>query len=124
MDRTLRKLLVVEDEAYVVERVKGMLKKYNFSIDFASEAKKAKELLLNPYDVVITSVYVYGITSLEINKLAHDKNKDALVIVTTNLSNIDLAQKTVKEGAFDYVIKPQELEKIESLVKVYLITKG
>jgi two-component system response regulator HydG len=124
MAGVLKKILIIEDEIYVVERIKSMIEKYNFSYDVASEAKKARELLLNHYDIVITSVYVYGITSLEINKLAHDKNKDVLVIVTTNLSNIDLAQKTVKEGAFDYVIKPQELEKIESFIKFYLLTKA
>jgi len=124
MDRDLKKILLVEDEKYVIERIKDMLEKYNFSIDIASESKKAREFLNYPYNIVITSVYVYGITSLEVNKLAHDKNKDVLVIVTTNLSNIDIATKTVKEGAFDYVIKPRDLEKIESLVKVYLITKN
>ena len=120
----LKRVLIVEDEIYVVERIKSILEKYNFLIDVAQDAKKAKELLLNPYDIVITSVYVYGITSLEINKIAYERNKDVFVIVVTNISNLDIASKTVKEGAFDYIIKPQDLEKIESFIKIYMMTKG
>jgi DNA-binding NtrC family response regulator len=66
---------------------------------------------------------LYGITAIEVNHIARAKNKDVCVIVLSDLSTVDIAQKAVKEGAFDYVLKPQDIEKVESLIKLYAISK-
>jgi DNA-binding NtrC family response regulator len=125
MDKLVKKVLVVEDESYIVERIREILKKFeNVNFYFVDSAKLAREKLeTGEWDIVITDVFIYGITSLEVNKLAHGKNSDECVIVLTSTSSLDIAQKTVKEGAFDYVLKPEDIERIESLLKIYLLIK-
>ncbi|MEF3279356.1 MAG: response regulator [Elusimicrobiota bacterium] len=125
LDRMVKKLLFIEDELYVIERVCQMVKKYeDIKIEHVSDAKVAREkLLLLPYDIVITDAFIYGLTALEVNKLAHDKNPDVCVIVICQNSTMDIASKSIKEGAFDYVLKPQDIEKIESLLKLYFLAR-
>lgn len=124
MDRMV-KLLFVEDEPYVIERVNAILKKFDgIEVTHADNQKAVREKLeTEVYDIVISDVFIYGISVLEINSLAHEKNPDVCVIVITGASNVDIAEKAVKEKAFDYVIKPPEIEKIESLIKLYLLTR-
>jgi DNA-binding NtrC family response regulator len=125
MDRMV-KLLFIEDEPYVTERVNAILNKYkNIEIIHVDNEKAVREKLeTEVYDVIISDVFIYGISVLEINSLAHQKNPDVCVIVITGSSSIDIAEKAVKEKAFDYVVKPPEIEKIDSLIKLYLLTRA
>lgn len=127
MDRPTNdiKVLLIEDEVYVIERVKKMLEKYNnITLNVSSDYKTAKENLMNnSWDIVISTTFLYGISVLEINHLAREKNKDVCVIITTGLSTITLAERAVKEGAFAVVLKPAELDKIDSFVKLYLVSR-
>ncbi len=118
-------ILLIEDEVYVIERVKSIVSKFNnLKLEVVTDFKNAREKLETfNWDVVITSVFIYGLSSLEVLSMLKNKNKDGCVIVLTGISTVDVAKKTVLEGAFDYVIKPQDIERVESLLKIYLISK-
>jgi len=45
------------------------------------------------------------------------------VIVVTGIDNVDLAEKALKEGAFDYTIKPPSLEKLKNILKLLKMIK-
>jgi len=125
VDRLVKKLLLIEDDVYAIERIKKICEKFDFlSVETVSDYKKAREKLeLWKWDIVITDSFLYGITAIEVNHIARAKNKDVCVIVLSDLSTVDIAQKAVKEGAFDYVLKPQDIEKVESLIRLYAISK-
>ncbi len=124
VDRVVN-ILLIEDEVYVIERVKSIVSKFNnLKLEVVTDFKNAREKLETfNWDVVITSVFIYGLSSLEVLSMLKNKNKDGCVIVLTGISTVDVAKKTVLEGAFDYVIKPQDIERVESLLKIYLISK-
>lgn len=124
MDGLVKKIILIDDEPYVYDRVSHIIKKYKIDIEYVNNSKQAKEkLIAGSYDLVITEAFIYGLTSLEVNKLAHDKNPDVCVIVLSRLSTLDVAQKTVKEGAFAFLVKPPEIDKLESLIDLYFISK-
>jgi len=124
MDRLVRTLLI-EDELYAIERITQILKEYNFiEFEIVSDCKKAKEKLeLTNWDIVITTTFIYGLSAAEVNHIAKEKNKEVCVIVISGLSSVDIAQKCVREGAFDYVLKPQDIERLRSLIKIYVMSK-
>lgn len=124
MDRLVRTLLI-EDELYAIERITQILKEYNFiEFEVVSDCKKAKEKLeLTNWDIVITTTFIYGLSAAEVNHIAKEKNKEVCVIVISGLSSVDIAQKCVREGAFDYVLKPQDIERLRSLIKIYVMSK-
>ena len=117
--------LIISDEIYVQERVGDILKKKNISFEISDNKKVAKDLLMSKdYDIVIADSLIWGLTSLEINKILKDKKTSTCLIVMADLATLDLAEKTVKDGAFGYVLKPSDIERISSYVDLYLLTRS
>jgi DNA-binding NtrC family response regulator len=121
-----KQLLFIEDEAYVVARVDEILAAFpQFEVTRLDDAEKARKLLAEKdFDVVITDVYLRGASALELSYLARERNKDACVIIITGLGNTDMAEKAVKEGAFDFVIKPPGLERLTNILKMVTLVRG
>lgn len=119
------KILVIEDLAHVAERVRNSLN--NLSLKdavYADNSKKARELLQSShYDMVICEVYLKGLSCLEASHQARLKNPDCCVIIMTPLESSDIAEKAVKEGAFDFLIRPAQIDKLDNLIKLYMAVK-
>ncbi len=121
-----RQLLLLEEEGYVIARVNEILASFpQFEVTRLDDAEKARALLdEKPFDVLIADIYLRGASGLEFSFKARETNKDACVILITGLDNVDMAAKAVKEGAFDFVIKPPGLERLASMLKMYSLVRG
>lgn len=117
-----RKLLLIEEEGYVVSRLEEMFADFpGLTVSRTDDAEEARLLLAdNSYDIVITDIYVRGASGLELSHRALKTNPKCCVIVISGVDNEDLAKKAVAEGAYDYVVKPPSIDKIASLLKLYL----
>ncbi len=121
-----KQLLFIEEEGYVVARVEEILRAFpQFEVTRLDDAEAARELLdEKPFDVVITDIYLRGASGLEFSFKALQKNKDACVIFITGIDNVDMAAKAVKEGAFDFVIKPPGLERLANMLQMLTLVRG
>lgn len=121
-----KQLLFIEDEGYVVTRVEEILSAFpHFEVTTTGDAEAARALLEErAFDVVITDIYVRGVSGLELSFKALRKNKDACVVLIAGIDNADMAAKAVKEGAFDFVIKPPGLERLDSILKMVTLVRG
>jgi len=121
-----KQLLFIEEEGYVVARVEEILRAFpQFEVTRLDDAEAARELLdEKPFDVVITDIYLRGASGLEFSFKALQQNKDACVIFITGIDNVDMAAKAVKEGAFDFVIKPPGLERLANMLKMLTLVRG
>lgn len=120
-----KQLLFVEDEGYVIARVDEILAGFpQFEVTRAGSAEEARALLdEKPFDVVLADIYLRGASGLELSFKALQKNKDACVVLIAGLDNADLAAKAVREGAFDFVIKPPGLERLQSILKLVTLLR-
>lgn len=121
-----RDLLFIEDEGYVISRVNAILSAFpQFKVTLLDDAEKARALLAEkPFDIVITDIYLRGAGGLEFSFLAREKNKDACVIFITGPDSAELAAKGVREGAFDFVLKPPGLERLTNILKMVTLARG
>ncbi len=121
-----KQLLFLEEEGYVIARVDEILAAFpQFEVTRLDDAEKARALLAEkPFDVVIADIYLRGASGLEFSFKARETNKDACVILITGLDNVDMAAKAVKEGAFDFVLKPPGLERLANMLKMYTLVRG
>lgn len=123
MDRVV-KILLISDEDYVKERVKNILSDKNIEINIVDNSKLAKEYLISSdYDIVITDALIWGLTSLEVITILKERKKTSCIIVLSDLATVEIAQTSLKNGAFAFIIKPQDLERIKSYVELYILTK-
>ena len=111
-------ILVVEDEQAQLRTLAGFLEKKGFSTETASSGEQALELIKQKsFDLVLTDQKMGGISGLELLKLVKQENPETEVIVLTAFGDVRSAVHATKEGAYDYLTKPVDLEALELSIR-------
>lgn len=112
------KILVVDDEAVIRELMGDILQEEGYSVETASNGRAALELLQRNGDFVLlfTDLMMPEMDGIQLIHEAR-KLKPALIpIVMTGFATLETARAAVKEGAYDYVLKPFSLSEIKLAV--------
>jgi DNA-binding NtrC family response regulator len=115
----LAKVLLVDDEREFVAILTQRLTKRNCSVTFAHNGNDALAQLEEDKDieVVILDVKMPGVDGIETLKLIKEKWPLVEVIMLTGHSTIDSAIHAIKLGAYDYILKPIEMEELVSKIE-------
>jgi DNA-binding NtrC family response regulator len=113
------KILIVDDEREFVAILTQRLTKRDYSVTFAHTGKDALAQLeeYKDIEVVILDVKMPGLDGIETLRLIRKKWPLIEVIMLTGHSTLDSAINAIKLGAYDYLLKPIELEQLVSKVK-------
>ncbi|MCX5716975.1 MAG: response regulator [Nitrospirae bacterium] len=104
-------ILIVDDNQYVLESVSVLLKEYGYFISTCSNGGDAIDMFLeNNFDVVLTDINMPVMSGIEFLEKIRETNKDIPVIMITAHSEIGAAVAAIKNGAFDFIIKPYKPE--------------
>jgi len=117
MDKSKIKILVVDDERGLCVGVQEALKREGYVVDAANEAPAALKLISERlYNVVLTDVKMPGMSGLQLLKEAKEKSRDTLFILMTAFGTVESAVQAMKEGAYDYLSKPLDMQRLRALV--------
>jgi DNA-binding NtrC family response regulator len=117
MDKSRINILVVDDERGLCAGVQEALKREGYTVDAANDAQAAMHLAGERlYNLVITDVKMPGMTGLELLKETRQKNRDTLFILMTAFGTVASAVEAMKEGAYDYLSKPIDMQRLRALV--------
>ncbi len=108
------KILVVDDERAIRRTLKEILEYEKFQIDEAEDGEIALQMISNiAYDVVLMDIKMPKKDGLEVLQIIKEKGIDAPpIIIISGHGNLDTAVEAVKKGAFDYLPKPPDLNKM------------
>ena len=107
------KILVVDDELTIIEVLKTLLVKSGYSVTACLNGSYALDKLKEEvFDLMITDVRLPGIDGITLLQRATDLQSHMAVIVMTAYSEVEPAIAAMKNGAFDYVIKPFNFEEL------------
>jgi two-component system NtrC family response regulator len=107
------KILIVDDELTIIEVLKKLLVKSGYSITACLNGTDALDKLKEEvFDLMITDVRLPGIDGITLLQKAVDLQSHMAVIVMTAYSEVEPAIAAMKNGAFDYVIKPFNFEEL------------
>lgn len=108
------KILVVDDERAIRRTLKEILEYEKFQIEEAEDGEMALQMITNtPYDVVLMDIKMPKKDGLEVLQAIKEKGIDAPpIIIISGHGNLDTAVEAVKKGAFDYLPKPPDLNKM------------
>jgi DNA-binding NtrC family response regulator len=108
------KILVVDDEKAIRRTLREILEYEKFQIEEAEDGEMALQMISNiPYDVVLMDIKMPKKDGLEVLQAIKDKGIDAPpIIIISGHGNLDTAVEAVKKGAFDYLPKPPDLNKM------------
>lgn len=117
MDRSKINILVVDDERGLCAGVQEALRREGYVVDAANDARQALELLgKRLYNLVLTDVRMPDMSGLELLKETRQASRDTLFILMTAYGTVPNAVEAMKEGAYDYLTKPLDMQRLRSLV--------
>ena len=111
------KILVIDDEPILRDSLEMALTS-GYEVMTARTGEEGLELFRreNP-DLVLLDHWLPGINGDEVLRRIREENPEIPVIIMTAQGSIDLAVNSMKMGAFDFLVKPFDLDQIEALVK-------
>ncbi|MBP1596478.1 MAG: sigma-54 dependent transcriptional regulator/response regulator, partial [Acidobacteria bacterium] len=111
------RILVVDDEAVVLESVRKALKGMDCLIDTAADAAEAQTLLRRTeYDLIITDLMMPHMDGLQLLERLRELQVPARIILLTGYPTLETAAQAKRRGAFDLVTKPFTSQELASVV--------
>lgn len=109
-EREIR-IIVVDDDSYVLDLIATFLKKWGYSLTTFSNGLDALEYFgKHGADIILTDVVMPIMSGGELLKNIHVIDPDVPVILMTGHVNLDNAIDAIKKGAFDFIVKPFDFE--------------
>ena len=117
------KILVVDDELSIRESLSGWLQQDGFEVDSAADGNVALALIQeNHYEIMLIDVKMPEMDGLTLLKKLKEKEPEIAVVMMTAHGAIQDAVDAMRLGAYDYLLKPFDLEElsltIEKLVRL------
>lgn len=112
------KLLIVDDEEDMLRLLKRSLSAdLDCEIQTAPNAYQARALLEeNPVDVILADIRMPGMNGMEFLRRVKEEFPGLTVVMMTAYGSIDLAVQSIKQGAYDFITKPFEHDKLVLLL--------
>lgn len=117
------KILVIDDEELIRSSIKKHLDKEGYEVltaESGDEGLKTQKTQLP--DIVLLDLHMPGISGMETLEAIKKFNKDTIVVIITAHGDIETAVSAIKLGAYDFVEKPFELNRVSIIVKKALET--
>jgi len=107
------KLLVIDDERSIRNTLKEVLEYEKFEVDVAEDGFEGiKKLEETTYDVVLCDIKMPKMDGVEVLETIMAKWPDTTVVMISGHGSIDTAVETIKKGAFDFISKPLDLNRL------------
>jgi DNA-binding NtrC family response regulator len=111
-------ILLVEDDAGVRTTIVTFLELEGYPVEAVSNTHDALLRLANrEYPLVISDIYVDGQTGLDILQAARKKDPDRPVILMSARGSMETVMAATRNGAFDYLAKPFELDTLLGTIR-------
>ncbi|HON18686.1 MAG TPA: sigma-54 dependent transcriptional regulator [Salinivirgaceae bacterium] len=106
-------ILVVDDETSIRNTLKEILEYEGFNVILSADGQEALEQINdNPIDIVLCDIKMPGMDGIELLERILQNHPDIPVIMISGHGNVDTAVEAIKKGAFDYISKPLDLNRL------------
>ncbi|OGR00828.1 MAG: hypothetical protein A2284_06295 [Deltaproteobacteria bacterium RIFOXYA12_FULL_61_11] len=111
------KVLVVDDEVSICEFFEIFLRKEGYLVTTTTSSNDALEMLrATHFDLVISDLKMPGVGGLEVLQRAKEVDPNTIVILITAFGSMENAIEAMKRGAYDYILKPFQVDNIKHVV--------
>lgn len=109
----MQKILVIDDERAIRNVLKDILTNEGFQVEEAADGEEGwKKFQANNYDLVLCDIKMPKMDGLEFLQQATAAKQDIPIIMISGHGTIETAVDAVKKGAFDYISKPPDLNRL------------
>jgi DNA-binding NtrC family response regulator len=114
---TTERVLIVEDDPAARVGLEQLVKSWGFVAESASDGQEALEKVttFRPA-IVITDLVMPGMDGLELLRALQQQGADVTTLLLTAQGTVETAVEAMKEGAYDYLTKPVEIQRLKVLL--------
>jgi DNA-binding NtrC family response regulator len=113
-----KSILVVDDDEQMRIALTEALSRIGYRITAASNGYEAIEIYgRDVFSLIITDVKMPGMNGIELLRVIKETDPECPVVVITAFGTIDNAVEAMKAGAYDYILKPFSIEKLQEIVE-------
>ena len=109
----MNSILIIDDEIQICESIKMILDYAGYNSTYTTDAKEGlKKLANSQYSALLLDIQMPEMTGFDVLKKVKDSNNDLSVIIISAHGSVENAIKATKLGAFDFIEKPIERDKL------------
>jgi len=114
----MSRILIIDDEQSIRNSLKEVLEYEKYEVDLATEGREALEMFeKNQYDVVLCDIKMPKMDGIEVLEEINRQTTDIPIIMISGHGNIDTAVESIKKGAYDFIEKPLDLNRLLITIK-------
>jgi DNA-binding NtrC family response regulator len=112
------KILIVDDELIMRESLAGWLERDGHAVQTAPSGEDALEILKQArFDILLVDIKMEGISGLDVLRHVKENDPDVAVVMITAYGSIPTAIEAMKNGAYDYMLKPFDPNELGVLIE-------
>ena len=112
------KILVVDDEEFITRSLRQHFEREGHEVCTASTGEEGLEVFKSESpDIILLDLNMPGIGGIETLKSLKQMSSDVIVVIITAHGDIETAVSAIKLGAYDFVEKPFELDRISVVIR-------
>ena len=116
----MRKILIIEDEAAIRRVLKKIISEENegYKVEEAADGLQGLEMILNnDYDLVLCDIKMPKMDGVEVLEKVKKVKPEIPILMISGHGDLDTAVNTMRLGAFDYISKPPDLNRLLNTVR-------
>ncbi len=111
-------ILIIDDDDYFLQSLKNLLVYKGFKVDTCANPVLAMQYVQEKrYQLILLDVKMPGMDGIELLEKIRTHNQNIPVVMVSGQSNISIAVEAIKKGAFDFVEKPIDPQKLQVALK-------
>jgi len=111
-------VFVIDDELVVCELLSDLLKDRGYSVKYALSGEEGvREAKENRFDVIMTDLRLPDMDGIKVLEAIRTFDPDSVVIIITGYPSFETVQAALRQGAYDYITKPFNIEEISFVIK-------
>ena len=112
------KILIIDDERSIRNSLKEILADEGYDVDVAEDGAQACSMVdKEKYSVIFCDIKMPGMDGVEVLDKMIEMGVDAAIVMISGHGDINTAVECIKKGAFDYIPKPLDLNRILITIK-------
>src|SRR5574344_1955554 len=109
----MAKILVIDDQRSIRNTLKDILEYEGHTVGLADDGVIGLDMFkAEQYDVVLTDIKMPNMDGMEVLQNIIDIKRDVPIIMISGHGNIDTAVEAIKKGAYDFIEKPLDLNRL------------
>lgn len=109
----MARILIIDDEKAICNTLKEILTYEKYEVDIANDgAEGIKKAETGNYDLVLSDIKMPKMDGIEVLQKLQEISPDLPVVMISGHGNIDTAVEALKKGAYDYISKPPDLNRL------------